>query len=151
MVAVAAEHLEGDRAGADQPRFGPMGLPEAQYWYLGSQTAGTTTAPDAANQVIADITLAAGAGPGPRPGEARTGPARCDHQATRPHAATTSGPRPRTLLLTIVPPVFPQRHWAPDGDRSRARAKRASQGGNSRDLSARLALSHICQATTRQL
>jgi hypothetical protein len=49
--------------GRDQPRIRrPIGLPEAQHWYVGSKEAGTTTAPDSANQIIEDVTLAAGAG-----------------------------------------------------------------------------------------
>jgi hypothetical protein len=62
VVALAAEHLGATEWAETSAGFGPTGLPEAQHWYVGSQAAGTTTAPDAANQVIADVTLAAGAG-----------------------------------------------------------------------------------------
>ena len=62
VVALAAEHLGATEWAQTSRGFGPTGLPEAQHWYVGSQAAGTTTAPDAANQVIADVTLAAGAG-----------------------------------------------------------------------------------------
>lgn len=62
VVALAAEHLGATEWAQTGAGFGPTGLPEAQHWYVGSQASGTTTAPDAANQVIADVTLAAGAG-----------------------------------------------------------------------------------------
>jgi hypothetical protein len=62
VVALAAEHLGATEWAETSRGFGPTGLPEAQHWYVGSKAAGTTTAPDSANQVIADVTLAAGAG-----------------------------------------------------------------------------------------
>jgi hypothetical protein len=62
VVALAAEHLGATEWAQTSQGFGPTGLPEAQHWYVGSKAAGTTTAPDAANQVVADVTLAAGAG-----------------------------------------------------------------------------------------
>jgi hypothetical protein len=62
VVALAAEHLGATEWVQTSRGFGPTGLPEAQHWYVGSQAAGTTTAPDAANQVIADVTLTAGTG-----------------------------------------------------------------------------------------
>jgi hypothetical protein len=56
----------------------------------------------------------------PPSGEGRTCPARCDRKASRPGAATTR----LALRLAILPPgLAPQRHWTPDGGRSRARAK----------------------------
>jgi hypothetical protein len=62
VVALAAEHLGATEWAQTSRGFGPTGLPEAQHWYVGSHAAGTTTAPDAANQVIAGITLTAGTG-----------------------------------------------------------------------------------------
>lgn len=64
VVALAAEHLGATEWAETGAGFKPTGLPQPQHWYVGSQAAGTTTAPDAANQVLADITLAAGAGYG---------------------------------------------------------------------------------------
>ena len=61
-MALAAEHLGATEWAQTGRGFGPTGLPEAQHWVVGSRAAGTTTAPDAANQVIADVTLAAGVG-----------------------------------------------------------------------------------------
>jgi hypothetical protein len=60
------------------------------------------------------------AGPGYLPGEATTCPARCDHKASRPDAATTRLAPP---LNDLAPRFAPQRHWTPDGDCSRVRAK----------------------------
>jgi hypothetical protein len=62
VVALAAEHLGASGWAQQRHGFGPTGLPETQHWFVGSQAAGTTKTPDAANQVIADVTLAAGAG-----------------------------------------------------------------------------------------
>lgn len=62
VVALAAEHLGATEWAETSRGFGPTGLPEAQHWYVGSHATGTTTAPDAANQVVADVALAAGAG-----------------------------------------------------------------------------------------
>jgi hypothetical protein len=62
VVALAAEHLGATEWATTRAGFGPTGLPEPQHWFVGSHAAGTTTAPDSANQVIAGITLAAGAG-----------------------------------------------------------------------------------------
>jgi|GEM_PF-6068132 len=61
----------------------------------------------------------AGRGPGPA-GRRNTCPARCDHKgepAGRGHE--TSGPS----LNDLAPRFAPQRHWTPDGGRSRVRAK----------------------------
>lgn len=62
VVALAAEHLGASEWAVRPHGYGPTGLPEAQHWYVGSHAAGTTTAPDTANQAVADATLAAGAG-----------------------------------------------------------------------------------------
>jgi hypothetical protein len=66
VVALAAEHLGATEWAETSAGFGPTGLPEAQHWFVGSHAAGTTTASDVANQVMADVTLAAGAGHGIR-------------------------------------------------------------------------------------
>jgi hypothetical protein len=55
----------------------------------------------------------------PPPGGATTCPVRCDHKASRPDTATTPG----LPLNDLAPRFAPQRHWTPDGGRSRARAK----------------------------
>jgi hypothetical protein len=62
VVALAAEHLGATEWAQQRRGFGPTGLPEAQHWFVGSKAAGTTTSTDAANQVVADVALAAGAG-----------------------------------------------------------------------------------------
>jgi hypothetical protein len=60
------------------------------------------------------------AGPGYPPGEATTCPARCDHTASRPDAATTR----LALRLTILPPGLPPNGTGRRmGRRSRVRAK----------------------------
>ena len=75
---------------------------------------GGTGVPDCCGQAGATL-----CGSRPPPGEATACPARCDHKASRPDAATTSG----TPLNDLAPRFAPQRHRAPDGGRSRARAK----------------------------
>jgi hypothetical protein len=66
----------------------------------------------------------------PLPGEARTCPARCDHKASRPDAAT----KRLALRLTILPPSLPptalDAGWRP----FTSEGKRAGQRGYGRDL-----------------
>jgi hypothetical protein len=62
VAALAAEHLGAREWAETRHGFGPTGLPEPQHWFVGSHAVGTTTAADAANQVVADVALAAGAG-----------------------------------------------------------------------------------------
>jgi hypothetical protein len=42
--------------------YAPTGRPTADWWFVGSEAAGTAKAPEAANQVMANITLQAAQG-----------------------------------------------------------------------------------------
>jgi hypothetical protein len=61
VAAVAIEHL-GCMEWLDNPAataYLPTGRPTADTWFVGSQAAGTTTAPEAANQLLAELTVRA--------------------------------------------------------------------------------------------
>jgi hypothetical protein len=89
VAAVAIEHLGCvewlDNKAATA--YMPTGRPTADTWFVGSQAAGTTTAPEAANQLLAELTVRA----------ARPEP----EQSMRAQVAKTGQPSPETRPAAV--------------------------------------------------
>jgi hypothetical protein len=65
VAVLAMEHLGAMEWKDDGFNYRPTGLPTADNWYIGSQATGNV-APDAANQVMANVTLAGAQGIEPK-------------------------------------------------------------------------------------